>query len=76
MQIGIANPSLFKRIEASFLGEDGQKRTIHVDDSPTDQVVQVTIPAGPPAGRYRLMVRGSRLDGNEEETSVNVTVTE
>lgn len=76
IEIGMSQPMLYQLIDISFVGDDGVSRLVHSQPNPTDTTLRVSVPAGPPVGRYRLLVTGTRQDGTKEDDSIFVSVTE
>lgn len=76
VQIELAQPTAYRKIEVSFVGDDGQKRTAHVESNPSYTTLSISIPLGPPAGRYRLLVAGEQVDGRVDQDSVFITITD
>ncbi len=75
IKIRLENPTLYSRINATFVGSDGIERLVGSVMSPTTEDISILIPAGPPIGPYTLRIDGNRTDGGKEtvQTLVNIT---
>ncbi len=76
IQIDLAEPSAFTKIDVSFLGQDGISRLVDTINQPTETPLRISLSLGPPAGNYQLIVTAERNGGGTEETSVPITITE
>jgi 1A family penicillin-binding protein len=77
IQATLEQPSLYSRVDVSFVGSDGVKRLIGSVTSPTDPAINMTAPVGPPVGRYSILVEATRSDtGQKDQASLSINVTE
>ncbi|MBM3204565.1 penicillin-binding protein [Candidatus Uhrbacteria bacterium] len=70
------DPTTYQRTEISFVGPDGIRRLVGIENLPQANPLQMSISLGPPPGRYRLEVIGYRADGSQDQASVFVHITE
>ncbi len=77
VDIHMADPTVYQRIDVSFIGSDGIRRLVGSEANPAANPIHISIPLGPPPGSYRLNVSGVSQDGNSvTEADTFVTITE
>ncbi|MEK7473980.1 MAG: PBP1A family penicillin-binding protein [Patescibacteria group bacterium] len=77
IQANLDEPSLYERVDVALLGADGIRRLVGTTLSPEDSVLEVTLPAGPPAGRHTIVVEALRRGtGTIDQANIFITVTE
>lgn len=76
IQFRMDNPTSYSRVNISFIGADGIDRLVGFIENPSEPVALVRATLGPPAGNYRLVIKGLRSDGTSVESSVPITIVE
>ena len=77
IKVSLEEPALYSRLDFSFVGSDGVKRLVGTKLLPDQNEIEVTTPVGPPAGRYSIMVEGTRKGTDQKDmATLFITVTE
>ena len=73
----VEQPSLYDKINVSFLGIDGIDRLINTITSPLTNEITMTVPVGPPAGVYSLLIKAQNINTSSvDQLSNTITVVE
>jgi membrane carboxypeptidase/penicillin-binding protein PbpC len=78
-EIQLPNPALYRRVDVSFVGSDGERRLAasQADPDPNSTILHLNLPLGPPVGTYQLKVEAFQRDiGITDQASVPVIVTD
>jgi len=71
------DPTLYSRVDAYFIGSDGVRRQAGAEFNPSANPIHISVPLGPTAGRYRLVVVGTGKDGARvDQSEIFVSITE
>jgi penicillin-binding protein 1C len=76
IRVNLESPSQYDRIDISFIGSDGIDRLVGTQLLPNSNEITVTVPAGPPIGRYDLVVKAKKANVDQYDriqTTVNIT---
>lgn len=76
IRVRMENPSQYERVDVSFIGGDSLDRLVGTQTNPTSNDLTVSVPAGPPAGRYDIVVKAKKVGVDQYDriqTSVNIT---
>ena len=76
--VTLENPSQYRELTLSFLGDDGEKRLVNRITLDGASVIRIPIPLAPPAGRYALII-GAYYTGETapaEEARTYITISE
>lgn len=77
IQVNLEDPSLYERVEIALLGPDGVRRLVGAETNIQSTLVEVNIPAGPPAGRHSVVVQATRRGSTtQDEARLFINVTE
>ncbi|MDO8583676.1 MAG: PBP1A family penicillin-binding protein [bacterium] len=63
VDVHVVDPTLYPRIDAIFIGDDGVQRMGGSEMNPSSNPIRINISLGPTAGRYRLVVSATTMDG-------------
>jgi hypothetical protein len=78
-EVQLPNPALYRRVDVSFVGSDGERRLAasQADPDPNSTILHLNLPLGPPVGTYQLKVEAFQRDiGITDQASVPIVVTD
>jgi 1A family penicillin-binding protein len=77
IRVRLENPSQYDRVDVSFVGTDSVDRLVGTQNLPNNNEITVSVPAGPPAGRYDLVVKAKKANQDIfDRVTTAITVTE
>ncbi len=77
IRIRLENPSQYDRVDVSFIGSDSVDRLVGTQYLPNNTELTISVPAGPPTGRYDLVVKAKKANLDQyDRVQTSVTITE
>ncbi len=77
IRVRLENPSQYDRVDVSFIGSDSVDRLVGTQLLPNANEITISVPAGPPIGRYDLVVKAKKANVDQfDRVQISVNITE